>query len=288
MLNTAVNTKPTHPHAEIVQQICEHIDQHFHENLTLQCLSELFHLSPFHLQRVFKRIMGITPREYADSVRYEMFKQQLREGESVTDAIYGAGYSSTSRLYERSDSQLGMTPSDYKKGGEGMTIKYSMVSTSLGSLLVASTEKGICRVCLDDDPDAQLIAMVKEFHSADNFVRDDEGLGQAVASIINYLNGEEPHLDLTLDVRATAWQRRVWKALQDIPYGETRTYTDIATAIGKPTARRAVANACAKNPVALIIPCHRVIRKDGELGGYKWGIERKQSLLQTEQAHHHD
>ena len=234
------------------------------------------------LARAFKRVLGITPKQYADARRVTRFKQELKRRKQVSPALYEAGYGSTSRVYERSDEQLGMTPATYARGGVGVDIVFVSVPTSLGRLLVAATERGVCRVMLGDNAAALEADLRAEFDAAG--VRQEKGgkLDGFVKAILSYLEGREPHLDLPLDIRATAFQRRVWQELQRIPFGETRTYTQVAKAIGQPKATRAVARACATNPAALVIPCHRVVREDGALGGYRWGAERKEALLDME------
>lgn len=236
------------------------------------------------LARAFKRILGITPRAYAEAHRVTRFKQELKRRKQVSPALYEAGYSSTSRVYERAHEQLGMTPATYARGGAGVDIDFVTVPTSLGRLLVAATDRGICRVMLGDST-AKLEADLRaEFDAA--HVREERSgkLEGYIDAILSYLEGTEPHLDLPLDVRATAFQRRVWQELRQIPFGQTRTYAEVATAIGQPKAMRAVAQACANNPAALVIPCHRVVRNDGALGGYRWGVERKEALLEMEQG----
>src|SRR5579863_290004 len=271
---------------ELAQSICRYIEQHLGSVLSLAELSKQVNMSPFHLQRIFKRVMGISPRQYAEAYRLGQFKAQLKEGETVTEALYEVGYSSSSRLYERAPGQLGMTPTTYRRGGVGMRIGYTIVDSSLGRLLVAATEKGVCSVCIGDDDAALEKTFQKEYHGAD-IRRDTNGapLHTWVELLVQHLNGQQPHLDLPLDVQATAFQWRVWQALQAIPYGETRSYSQVAQAIGRPAAARAVANACASNPVAIAVPCHRVVREDGKMGGYRWGEERKQHLLQKEAEH---
>ncbi len=237
---------------------------------------------PRRLARVFKRILGITPRAYGQAQRVAHFKQELKRRKQVSPALYEAGYSSTSRVYERTHEELGMTPATYARGGAGVEIVFVTLSTPLGRLLVAATARGVCRVMLGDSA-AKLEADLRgEFDAAD--VREDQSgkLEGYVEAILSYLDGTEPHLDLPLDIRATAFQRRVWQELRQIPFGETRTYAEVAKAIGQPQATRAVARACATNPTALVIPCHRVVRGDGELGGYRWGAERKKALLEKE------
>lgn len=269
---------------ELIADVCQYLADIHPENATLQELGTQFSISPFHLQRLFKQVTGVSPRQYADNLRVEDFKSQVRQGQRITDAIYDVGFGSSSRLYERSDEHLGMTPSTYQKGGKGMIIFYSVVPCPLGQMLVAVTERGICKISLGDTSDALIDDMTKEFAEAE-LIPDEEGVGYWVEKIIAYLEGWQPHLDLPLDIRATAFQMKVWQQLQKIPVGETRTYSDIAEAIEKPTAVRAVANACARNQVALVIPCHRIIRKNQELGGYRWGIERKRALLEQEKSY---
>ena len=234
------------------------------------------------LARAFKRVLGITPKQYAAARRISRFKQELKRRKHVSPALYEAGYSSTSRVYERAHEQLGMTPATYARGGAGIGIAYVTVPTSLGRLVVAASERGVCRVALGDNAAALKADLLAEFPAA-RVVQDKSGkLHGWVTAILAYLDGREPDLDLPLDIRATAFQRRVWQELQKIPFGQTRTYTEVARRIGQPTAVRAVARACAMNPAALVIPCHRVVRENGDLGGYRWGIERKRSLLTKE------
>jgi len=234
------------------------------------------------LTRAFKRILGITPRAYAEARRLDRFKQELKRRKQVSPALYEAGYGSSSRVYERTDAQLGMTPAKYARGAAGVGIAYVTVATPLGRLLVAATERGVCRVALADNAGILERDLVAEFPNA-QVVEDKSGkLHGWVAPILAYLEGREPDLDLPLDIRATAFQRRVWQELQKIPFGQTRTYAEVARRLGQPTAARAVAQACAHNPAALVIPCHRVVRADGDQGGYRWGVERKQRLLKME------
>ncbi len=273
--------------SHLAAQVCDYLRSAQPESISLAQLGERFHLSPGHLQRIVKRATGFTPREYVAKLRLEAFKAEVRGGRRITDAIYAAGYSSTSRLYEHSDQQLGMTPTAYRQRGAGLTILYSVLPCPLGWLLVGATERGLCKLSLGDKSAELLADFENEFAKAKR-LRDDEGLGGWTSQVIAWLEGWQPALDLPLDLRATAFQHRVWAALQAIPLGETRSYSDIAAAIGQPKATRAVAQACARNPVALVIPCHRVLRKDGQLGGYRWGIERKQRLLSAEARHKHD
>ncbi len=254
--------------------------------LTLSALGASVRMSPHQLERAFRKAMGITPRQYADAQRMHRLKSRLKEGSDVTTALYDAGFGSSSRLYERAPSQLGMTPAEYGRGGAEMTIRYAIADSPLGRLLVGATERGISALYLGDADEMLRAALRKEYPRAE-LVSDHDGQGASkirkwVAQILKHLRGREPHLDLPTDVRATAFTRRVWEELRKIPYGETRTYSDVARAIGKPSAIRAVARACATNPTAVVVPCHRVVRKNGDLAGYRWGIDVKQKLLQKE------
>jgi AraC family transcriptional regulator of adaptative response/methylated-DNA-[protein]-cysteine methyltransferase len=278
---TPQNEEIRSPQVAAVAHVCAFIEAHLDEQLTLEQLGAAVSFSPPHLQRIFTRLLGVSPREYADALRMEAFKQRLRAGEDVSGALYSAGYGSSSRLYERADSQLGMTPNTYKRGGKGMTIHYTSAPTPLGLVLVASTERGVCAVYLGDD-ETQLAAALQHEYPAAAINRDTGELSEAVAFVQQYLSGERPDMQLPLDVQATAFQRRVWQALQDIPYGETRTYGQIAAELGNPNAVRAVGRACATNPVSLLVPCHRAVGSDGKLHGYRWGLERKQALLDME------
>ncbi|NWG15491.1 MAG: bifunctional DNA-binding transcriptional regulator/O6-methylguanine-DNA methyltransferase Ada [Chloroflexi bacterium] len=267
--------------AAVVQQVCAYLETHLDENPRLADLGWAAGLSPQHLQRVFKRALGISPRQYADARRLERLKARLKEGRAVTDALYEVGYSSSSRLYERAPGQLGMTPAVYRRGGQDMDIRYTVEECPLGWLLVAATERGVCAVSLGDTP-AYLEGELRADYPAAAITRDEGELGAWVKPLLRHLDGQQPHLELPLDVRATAFQRRVWQALQAIPAGETRTYSQIAASIGSPKAARAVGSACAHNPVSLLIPCHRAVREDGSLGGYRWGLARKAALLERE------
>lgn len=257
--------------------------------LTLKELGGTAGMSPHQLDRAFRTVMGITPRQYADSLRMQRVKARLRKGDDVTTALYDAGFGSSSRLYERAPSHLGMTPAEYGRGGEGMTIYYTIADSPLGRLLVAATDRGISALYLSDSDRVLRDALHREYPRAELIANADRRadsslLGKWVQQILEHLRGREPHLDLPTDVRATAFQRRVWEELRKIPYGETRTYSQVARLVGKPSAIRAVARACATNPTAVIVPCHRVISKDGKLAGYRWGIRRKEILLETESA----
>lgn len=269
------------PQLTLVNDVCRHIEAHASDSITLQALSDHFHLSAAHLQRVFKAVAGISPQDYAEACRMSLLKSALRQGMSISDATYEAGFGSSSRVYEKAAPQLGMTPRNYQQAGSGQRITFTVVPCALGQVLVATTERGVCAVKLGDDAGALETILRSEFSAAE-IVRDDAAHRDWVQMILAFVAGHAPHLDLPLDVRATAFQKQVWDALQRIPYGETRSYADVAAAIGQPKAVRAVAQACGANPTALIVPCHRVVAKDGSLGGYHWGVERKRRLLQQE------
>jgi AraC family transcriptional regulator, regulatory protein of adaptative response / methylated-DNA-[protein]-cysteine methyltransferase len=263
-----------------VKAICRFIEQHLDEPITLARLAKEFHQSPFHLQRRFKQVLGITPREYADASRLRLLKRNLQSGDNVTRAMYDAGYGSSSRLYERTASQLGMTPDKYRRGAIAATIRYMISDSPLGRMLVAATDCGICAIQFGRSDSELLEGLKHEFPFATRKV--DDGLKSWVEAILQKIDGRELNAALPLDIRATAFQRRVWAHLQRIPLGQTESYSQVAKAIGQPTAARAVARACATNPVAIAIPCHRIIREDGTMGGYRWGIKRKEMLLEME------
>jgi AraC family transcriptional regulator of adaptative response/methylated-DNA-[protein]-cysteine methyltransferase len=240
--------------------------------------------SPYHLQRNFKRLVGVSPREYAEAVRLRKVKGRLRQAGDITGAMLDAGYGSSSRFYERAVPKLGMAPSVYRRGGAGMTIGYAIVDSanaSLGRLLVAATPRGVCAVSMGSSDDELTRGLSREFPAA-TIASDAGALRQWTRAILAHLSGRRPRLDLPLDVQATAFQWQVWQALASIPYGETRTYSEVASSIGRPKAVRAVARACATNPVALAIPCHRVVPAAGGQGGYRWGVARKKALLKRE------
>jgi len=266
-----------------VKAICRYIEQHLDETVTLGRLAKEFGQSPFYLQRRFKAALGITPREYADSCRLKTLKRNLQTGHSVTRAMYDAGYGSSSRLYERTASQLGMTPDKYRRGAIAATIRYTCADSPIGRMLIAATDRGICSIQFARSEEELLEGLRREFPFA---VRkpDDRGLESWVSSLLKHLDGKDLNSLLPLDIRATAFQRRVWTYLQSIPFGKTKSYTEVAKAIGRPRACRAVARACATNPVAVAIPCHRVVREDGSMGGYRWGLQRKKALLQMERT----
>ena len=269
--------------AETVRAICRYIEQHLDEPVTLGRLGREFRQSPFHLQRKFKAVLGITPRAYADSCRMNQLKSNLRAGHSVTRAMYDAGYSSSSRLYERTASQLGMTPDKYRRGAIAAPIRYTCTDSPLGRMLIAATDRGICAIQFADSDEELEQGLKHEFPFAIR-KRDDAGMSAWKEKLLQHMRGKNLNSTLPLDIQATAFQRRVWSFLQSIPFGETRSYGAVAKGIGQPSASRAVARACATNPVAVAIPCHRVVREGGEMGGYRWGVERKQALLEMEHA----
>jgi len=269
----------------LVRQACDLIDAQEGERLTLAEIATRLEISPWHLQRLFKRVMGVSPRDYTDARRNAAFRQQLKNGETIAQATYGAGYGSSSRVYERAERMLGMTPASYAKGGKGAVIVYDMIDSPLGRLLVAATAKGLCFLSLGHDDDKLVAELHREFPQADSITRDRHSIAHSVSVVIDFLEGKIPHAELPLDVRATAFQRRVWNELIAIPCGETRTYSEIAEMLGVPHGQRAVGRACATNPVSLVIPCHRALRADGELGGYRWGMDFKSAILEGEAQH---
>ena len=251
--------------------------------MTLADLSKRVGLSPFHLQRLFKRATGLSPREYQSARRMQQVKTELRNGEDVTTALYDAGFGSPSRLYEKAPQRLGMTPGEYRRGGAGASITFAIVPTPLGRLLVAATSRGLSAVRFGESVSELERGLRAEFHAAE-LHRDDAAMRKYVDPLVAAIRGENPTVDLPLDIRATAFQMKVWETLRQIPAGETRSYSEVARQIGEPSAVRAVARACASNPVALAVPCHRVARSDGDLAGYRWGVERKKKLLEKERA----
>lgn len=271
------------PQRELVEHIACYIEAHLETPLHLVDLGHQLHLSPSHLQRTFKRIKGMTPRQYTEVCRLGQFKARLQDGADVTSALYDAGYQSSSSVYERAPAQLGMTPTMYQQGGKGMQIEYTIVETALGYVLVAATERGVAAVRFGETEATLEAEFAQEYPQAQR-VRDDQGLRPWVTLLLHHLQGQSLQAEVPLDVAASTFQWKVWKALQAIPPGSTRSYREIAQAIGAPTAAQAVAQVCATNPVAVFIPCHRVVRSNGELGGYRWGRERKQQLLALEGA----
>jgi AraC family transcriptional regulator of adaptative response/methylated-DNA-[protein]-cysteine methyltransferase len=254
-----------------------YLDTHRGERVTLEQLSQAVGISPFHLQRRFKEAFGVSPRGYQDAHRVESVKSSLRNGSRVTDAVFEAGYGSVSRFYEKPP--LGMTARDYRAGGKGQRISYCTFASPLGAVLIATSDKGLCSVKLGDEPGRLASLLAEEFSQAD---LSEKPLPQLKRKILDFIDGEASLARVPLDIRGTVFQRRVWETLRRIPRGETRTYQDIARAIGAPAAVRAVGSACGANPVALAVPCHRAVRTDGGMGGYAWGVSRKRKLLALE------
>jgi AraC family transcriptional regulator of adaptative response/methylated-DNA-[protein]-cysteine methyltransferase len=266
-----------------IAKACSYLVRHFDEPVTLSVLARQVGLSPFHLQRAFKRALGISPREYRAAERRRRLTERLRKGDTVSRATFEAGFGSSSRVYERSSHRMGMTPATLKKGGAGLRIQFSIVDSPLGRLLAAYTERGVCCVKLGDDDRVLEATFRDEFPTAE-IHRAGATVHEWIAAIVRGIETGEPTSAIPIDAQGTAFQWRVWNELQRIPRGTTLSYSEVAQRIGKPTAVRAVAHACASNPVALVIPCHRVVREDGTLGGYRWGLERKKELLDREQA----
>jgi AraC family transcriptional regulator of adaptative response/methylated-DNA-[protein]-cysteine methyltransferase len=268
--------------ASAVAKACRSIEQ-AEEVPSLDTLAEAAGMSRFHFHRVFKAHTGVTPKAYADAHRAERVREELTQSDTVTAAIYGAGFNSNGRFYATSSDLLGMTPTEFRSGGNGAAIRFAVGECSLGSILVAATEKGVCAIQLGDDPEALVRGLQDRFPKA-RLIGGDATFEQLVARVVALVEAPGNGLDLPLDVRGTAFQRLVWQALRDIPPGSTASYGEIAQRIGRPKAVRAVAQACASNDIAVAIPCHRVVRRDGGLSGYRWGIERKRALLEREAA----
>jgi AraC family transcriptional regulator of adaptative response/methylated-DNA-[protein]-cysteine methyltransferase len=275
------------PNAERIREVCRYIETNSGEALKLADLATRAGLSPFHFQRSFKAIVGVTPKQYLDSVRLGQLKRSLRSSRDVTEAVYDAGYGSASRVYERADTRLGMTPNQYRQAGREVTITHVTVNTPVGLMKMGATDRGVCFVQFGESEAALTTALEKEYRGAKlEAMRKPyhPQFKQWMDALINHLAGKQPHLDLPLDIRATVFQMRVWNYLQSIPYGEVQSYGEVAAGVGQPSAVRAVANACAHNHVAVLIPCHRVIRGTGELGGYRWGLARKRALIDRERS----
>ena len=267
-------------HAAAVARACRLIEAA--ETMpSLDILAKAAGLSAYHFHRVFKAATGVTPRAYASQHRATPVAGGLRDAETVTDAVYDAGFNASSRFYETTNARLGMTPTAYRNGGIGATIRFAVAECSLGSILVATTPKGVCAILIGDDPDALARNLQDRFPKAE-IVGDDAGFEAIVAKVIGFVEAPGKGLELPLDITGTAFQQRVWQALRAIPMGETASYAEVAAAIGAPAAVRAVAAACKANPVALAIPCHRVVRSDGGISGYRWGVERKRALIARE------
>jgi AraC family transcriptional regulator of adaptative response/methylated-DNA-[protein]-cysteine methyltransferase len=265
---------------EAVGRACQMIRE-AEGSVRLAELARTVGLSQFHFQRVFKKVVGASPRQYAMALRDERARAELQRGSSVTEAVYAAGYNASSRFYERSNRALGMKPNEFRKHGEGLKIRYAVAKSALGLVLVAGTGRGICCVHFGESR-ADLTKYLKENFARAEVVKGNAEFERWVGAVVERIDGADPGSNLPLDVRGTAFQHRVWNALQEIPRGATSTYTKLAAQLGKPRAVRAVARACATNPVAVVVPCHRVVRSDGELAGYRWGLERKRKLLKQE------
>jgi AraC family transcriptional regulator, regulatory protein of adaptative response / methylated-DNA-[protein]-cysteine methyltransferase len=272
-----------------IRRLCEYIRLNCQsgESLALEELGRQVGLSPFHLQRTFKETVGVTPKQFVEACRIEALKGELRTRDSITDAIYESGFGSSSRVYERVDTRLGMTPREYRAGGKGVSISSVSIASPLGVMMIGATDRGLCFVQFGESHDELFKMLQSEYPAA---TLDEmkspypEQFDLWTKSLLRYLRREQIRLDLPVDVRATAFQLKVWKYLQSIPYGEVQSYTEVAAAIGNPGATRAVARACGANQVAIVIPCHRVIRGNGELGGYRWGVERKRVLIDAERG----
>ena len=267
---------------DVVARVCRYLEERGDRRVTLGELSRVSGYSAFHLQRMFKKALGISPRQYAAGHRLQDLKTRLRAGYNVTAATYEAGYGSSSRIYEAANGRLGMTPATYGRGGAGMNIRYATALCPLGRVLVAATERGVCAVQFGDS-DRQLQRSLQDEFPAAEIKPAGAELRGWVREVVQAVSGRQPHPGVPLDLQCTAFQRQVWEALLRIPCGSTRSYQQVAADIGQPKAARAVARACATNPVAVLIPCHRVVRESGEGGGYRWGVERKEKLLAKEQ-----
>lgn len=272
---------PKQPNLELIEKICREIDRSVENSPTLTQLATSYDLSPSYLQRTFKKIVGITPKQYTEFSRFCRFKQEIQQTTNIAQAVYQSGYNSSSSLYEKISLKLGMTPQMYQQQGKDIKIIYTIVPCDLGYLLVATTDKGICAIKLGDRS-TELIASLTEEFKQGTITQSDSTHRDWIEQILGLIAGKQTDPHLPLDIRGTVFQQQVWQALRNIPYGQTKTYQEIAQDIGKPQATRAIGNACGANPVALVIPCHRVIRSDGRLGGYRWGIERKQKLIEAE------
>ena len=267
----------------IVQQAAQVLESDLDEQANVGALARKIGVTTSALRRAFRQQAGLTPKELAAALRLKKFKKLLREGNSITDALYATGYGSASRVYERSDAHLGMTPATYQKGGKGMRIRYTTAKSSLGEVLVAATERGVSAVYLGDTA-PKLVSELREEYPRAEIAAEKGAFSNWVEEIVARMEGNAPRRELPLDLQATAFQRRVWQELQRIPRGATRTYSQIARAVGKPRAIRAVARACATNPASIVVPCHRVVRADGNLAGYRWGLSRKEKLLERERS----
>lgn len=295
-LRPCLRCRPLEPptaerNAESVAELCRYIEANLDSALTLSALANHAQLSPSYLQRLFLSVTGVSPKRYAESCRMRKLKSELRNSTDVAQAVYGAGFGSSSRVYERADTRLGMTPGEYRKNGKGIVISYAPIQSTLGLVLVGATDRGICFLQFGESLDDLVATLRKEYPAAVHEpMREPHApeFARWVEALNAHLAGDESRLDLPLDVRSTAFQMKVWTYLQSIPAGQVQSYGEVAVGIGQPKAARAVGHACATNRVAVLIPCHRVIRGGGDLGGYRWGLARKRTLLDQERAHRTD
>jgi AraC family transcriptional regulator, regulatory protein of adaptative response / methylated-DNA-[protein]-cysteine methyltransferase len=272
-------------HMTLIADLCRYMDAHPDQSHSLAELAERACMSSFHLQRLFKSVTGISPKTYQMNLRVGQLKQSLRAGKPVTNAVFDAGFGSNSRMYEKIDTQLGMTPQQYRKGGAGVVISYATHQTPVGLMMMGATDRGVCFVQFADTLDALVRLLAAEYPNATRVAMSELASGQFNAwmqALAAHLAGKKTALSLPLDVQGTAFQLTVWRYLQSIPFGSVQSYAEVAAGIAKPKAVRAVANACAHNVAGIVIPCHRVIRQNGELGGYRWGMERKRALIDRE------
>ncbi len=269
------------PQAALVRRACEMIDSS-EEAPALAALAQAAQLSPYHFHRLFKRIMGLTPKAYANAIRAERVATQLASAPSITEAIYDAGYNSPSRFYEQSNQRLGMTPTQFRNGGQGASIRFAIGQCSLGAVLVAASERGVCAITLGPDPDTLAADLQTQFPQA-QFIAGNAEFENIVAGAVGLVESPAQSCAFPLDIKGTIFQQRVWQALRDIPPGSTASYEEIARKLGQPQSARAVARACASNKIAVAIPCHRVVRKDGGISGYRWGVDVKRQLLEKEE-----
>jgi AraC family transcriptional regulator, regulatory protein of adaptative response / methylated-DNA-[protein]-cysteine methyltransferase len=275
------NLEAKNPQVEMILNACKLLETE--ENITLETLGETLKINAIHLQKTFKEIIGVSPKKFAENLRLEKFKAEIKSGNDVVNSIYEAGYGSSRSLYENVYGKLGMTPKVYQKGGKGMKINYAVADCYLGKMLVARTEKGVCSVTFGDTGDFLREKLCEEFPKAE--INENNGeLKGFVEEILRHLSGKNKLIDLPLDLQATAFQMQVWELLRKIPFGETLSYKQVAEKLGNPKAVRAVARACAANRIAVVIPCHRVIGTNGSLSGYRWGIERKAKLIESEKT----
>ncbi|PWT73330.1 MAG: bifunctional DNA-binding transcriptional regulator/O6-methylguanine-DNA methyltransferase Ada [Chloroflexi bacterium] len=276
------------PHTDRIREVCRHIESNSDASLKLNDLAARAKLSPFHFQRSFKAIAGVSPKQYLEAIRLKKLKASLKTSKDVTEALYEVGYGSSSRVYERADTRLGMTPRQYREGGRNVAITHVTIPSPLGQIMIGATDRGLCFVQFGDTPAGLLKALKQEYPAAtlQEMRRPySPEFRKWVSALADYIAGRQPHLDLPIDIRATAFQMRVWNYLQSIPYGTVQSYGEVAAAIGEPKSARAVARACASNTMAMVIPCHRVVRGTGELGGYRWGLARKRTLIDQERSH---